>query len=218
MTTREEQIVACRRCIRLVTWREQVAREKRAAYREESYWGRPVPDFGDHDARRLVVGLAPAAHGANRTGRMFTGDRSGDWLFRALWQVGLASQPTSMHPGDGLWLRGVLITAAVHCAPPQNRPTAEEFAACFPYLKELLLERDWEAILCLGRDAWKAVHRGYGNRPLPRFLHGAIHRQGRCRIIASYHPSQQNTLTGRLTESMLLTVCRSLAGEENEME
>lgn len=218
MEDRQERIVSCRRCPRLVAWREQVAREKRAAYREETYWGRAVPDFGDPQARRLIVGLAPAAHGANRTGRMFTGDRSGDWLYRALWQAGLASQPHSVGQADGLLLRGVLITAAVHCAPPQNRPTQEEFAACYPYLEELLQGRDWEAILCLGGEAWKTVHRGYGTKPLPRFLHGAVHRQGQCRIIGSYHPSQQNTFTGRLTEAMLLSVCRILAGEANKSE
>jgi uracil-DNA glycosylase family 4 len=180
-----------------------VARERRAQFRDEDYWGRPVPNFGDPFATRLIVGLAPAAHGANRTGRMFTGDRSGDWLYRALFRAGLANQALSDHAGDGLELRGVLITAAVHCAPPANKPERSEFANCRPFLSEIIASRPWSAVLCLGAIAWSAVLDEHSVRPRPRFAHGASHRAGERVLLASYHPSQQNTFTGKLTEAML---------------
>lgn len=195
------QIVSCRECPRLVAWREEVARVKRASFASEEYWGKPVPCFGDPDATRLIVGLAPAAHGANRTGRMFTGDRSGDWLYRALHKAGVANQPTSVSADDGLQLRGVLITAVAHCAPPDNKPTKEEAAACRPFLEAVVLRRRWASILCLGSVAWDATFRVLGSRP-PRFAHCASASAGGIQIVASYHPSQQNTFTGKLTEPM----------------
>lgn len=162
-----------------------------------------MPNFGDPHAGRLIVGLAPAAHGANRTGRMFTGDRSGDWLYAALHRAGVANQPTSEYADDGLRLTGVLVTAAVHCAPPHNKPMPAEYDACRPYLAELLAARPWRSILCLGGIAWTATHRALGERA-PKFGHGAISRAERTPlIVGSYHPSQQNTFTGRLTETML---------------
>jgi uracil-DNA glycosylase family 4 len=197
------EIVVCRLCPRLVEWREQVARDKRRSFVDDAYWGRPVPYFGDPEASHLIVGLAPAAHGANRTGRMFTGDRSGDWLFRALHRAGVATQPTSDHALDGLTLDGVLIAATVHCAPPANKPTPEEVSHCSGYLKRLLGARRWESILCLGGIAWNHTHRLMGVRP-PAFGHGVEnHLESGLRIVASYHPSQQNTFTGKLTEPML---------------
>jgi uracil-DNA glycosylase family 4 len=200
-------IVTCRACPRLVTWREQVANEKRAAYRDQTYWGRPVPGFGDHGARLLVLGLAPAAHGANRTGRIFTGDRSGDWLYRGLHRAGLANQPTSQHVEDGLELAGVWVAAAVRCAPPGNKPTPDERDACRPFLtRELALLDELRAVLCLGAFGWAAAVRELGVRPAPRFGHGAVAQvawQGRTlTLVGSFHPSQQNTFTGRLTEAM----------------
>jgi len=199
-----DQVIACRRCPRLVAWREQVAREKRAAYREEEYWGRPVPGFGDPKARLVVVGLAPAAHGGNRTGRIFTGDRSGDWLYRALHPAGFANQPTSEHRDDGLRLTGAYVTAVVHCAPPANRPTTEERDNCMPYLaRELEVLREWRVIVALGSFAHGSVASLLGLRPRPPFGHGseAEVAPGR-RLLGSYHPSQQNTFTGKLTEEM----------------
>lgn len=203
-------IAACRRCPRLVAWREEVARTRRAAFAGEEYWGRPVPGFGDHEAGLLVVGLAPAAHGANRTGRMFTGDRSGDWLFRALYRAGFASTPNSDHRGDGLTLSGVWVTAAVRCAPPGNRPTPGERDACGPWLEqELDLLREVRVVLALGGFAFDQVLRILRRRgvevptPRPRFSHGAEVATSGPTVIGSYHPSQQNTFTGRLTESML---------------
>jgi uracil-DNA glycosylase len=202
-------IIACRDCPRLVRWREQVAREKRAAYRDEEYWGRPVPGFGDPRARVLLCGLAPAAHGGNRTGRVFTGDRSGDWLFAGLYRAGFANQPTSRHRDDGLCLTDCYITACVRCAPPDNRPTPAERDRCLGYLVEELrqLERA-RVIVCLGGFAWDGALRALralGHRPprKPRFGHGAEAAVGPYTVLGCYHPSQQNTFTGRLTEAML---------------
>ncbi len=197
------EIVACARCPRLVAWREEIGREKRRQFADWTYWARPVPVFGDPEARRLIVGLAPAAHGANRTGRMFTGDRSGDWLYRALHRAGAANQPEATHAEDGLELRGVLIAAAAHCAPPANKPTLEEIRHCSEYLIRLLDSREWRAILCLGNLAWNHVFGLLGEKR-PPFAHGATHetRSG-VRLVASSHPSQQTTFTGKLTEPML---------------
>lgn len=204
------ELVSCRRCPRLVAWREQVARDKRAAYADEEYWGRPVPGFGDPDARIAVVGLAPAAHGANRTGRMFTGDRSGEWLYRALHRAGLASRPASVGRDDGLVLTGAWVTAPVRCAPPDNRPTPAERDSCVPWLeRELALLPGVEVIVCLGSFAWGVVHRLLAaeglmvQRPRPAFGHGAVSETSGPVILGSYHVSQQNTFTGRLTEEML---------------
>ncbi len=206
----EREVVACRRCPRLVAWREEVARVKRAAYASERYWGRPLPGFGDPKARVIVLGLAPAAHGGNRTGRIFTGDRSGDWLFAALWRAGFANQPTSVSRDDGLKLRGCYVTAAVRCAPPANRPLPAERDNCLPYLeRELELLRAARVIVCLGAFAWDAALRPIAAlgepppRPRPRFAHGVSVEIGRWALLGCYHPSQQNTFTGRLTEPML---------------
>jgi uracil-DNA glycosylase family 4 len=213
----EAEVVSCRRCPRLVAWREQVAREKRAAYRAEEYWGRPVPGFGDPDARVLVLGLAPAAHGANRTGRMFTGDRSGEWLYRALHRAGFASRPESVSRDDGLRMHGAWITAPVKCAPPANKPTAAEREACEPYLlEELDALRSLTVYVALGQLAYGVLARVLGLRPRPPFAHGLEvgFADGRT-LLASYHVSQQNTFTGRLTEPMLDAVfarARALAG------
>ena len=215
-----EEIAACRACPRLVAWREQVAREKRAAFVVEEYWGRPVPGFGDPGARVYVLGLAPAAHGGNRTGRVFTGDRSGDWLFASLWRTGFASQPESRAPGDGLELRGAWVAAAVRCAPPGNRPTPAERDRCLPFAdRELALLPDVEAIVALGGFAWDAALRLLAAagaevpRPRPRFGHGAEVRIGGRTLLGCFHPSQQNTFTGRLTEPMLDAVLhRARAG------
>jgi len=196
------EIVVCRRCPRLVAWREEIAATKKRAHLDEDYWGRPVPIFGDSDAPRLIVGLAPAAHGANRTGQMFTGDRSGEWLYRALYKAGVASQPHTLSRDDGMTLRGALIAASAHCAPPDNKPTPGEIANCSTYLQRLLDSRDWISILCLGSIAWIHVHRLLGARP-PKFGHGVTSQTREIRIVASYHPSQQNTFTGKLTEPML---------------
>jgi uracil-DNA glycosylase family 4 len=201
----QETIAACRRCPRLVSWREQVAREKRASFADEQYWGRPVQSFGDPAAEIVVLGLAPAAHGGNRTGRIFTGDRSGDWLFAALWRAGLANQPQSVSRDDGLTLRDCWVTAAVRCAPPANRPTTIERDTCLPYFsRELALLGRARVIVCLGGFAWDSALRVLGPvRPKPRFGHGAEVAAGGYTLLGSYHVSQQNTFTGRLTEPML---------------
>jgi uracil-DNA glycosylase family 4 len=205
-------VAACRACPRLVAWREEVARTRRAAYADQHYWGRPVPGFGPGDARIAVVGLAPAAHGGNRTGRMFTGDRSGDWLYAALYRAGLASQPTATSVDDGLTLDGVRITAPVHCAPPANKPTIQERDTCRPWLeRELeLLAPTLRAIVVLGAFGWSvlwSVLAAMGSRPdrRPVFGHGAeVRVPGRgWTVLGSYHVSQQNTFTGKLTEPML---------------
>jgi uracil-DNA glycosylase family 4 len=200
----EARITRCRRCPRLVEWRERVAREKRAAFARERYWGRPLPGFGDPEARVFVLGLAPAAHGGNRTGRIFTGDRSGDWLFASLYRTGFANQPTSRHRGDGLRLDGAWVAAAVRCAPPANRPLPAERANCLPYAaRELDLIRP-EVIVCLGAYAWDAACRLLSVRPKPRFTHRAEHAvEGGPVLLGTYHPSQQNTFTGKLTEDMI---------------
>ncbi len=229
-------VVDCRRCPRLVAWREQVARERKAAFADQTYWGRPLPGFGDPRARLLVLGLAPAAHGANRTGRMFTGDRSGDFLYAAMWRAGLADQPNSTARDDGLRLRDAWVTAAVRCAPPANRPAPDERDACLPWsVRELGLLRRVSVILCLGAFAWDAALRlssavaevridglpamRSGSaalpRPRPRFGHGAEYQGARYTLLGCYHPSQQNTFTGRLTEPMIdavLSRARDLAG------
>ena len=198
-------MVGCRRCPRLVEWRERVAHEKRAAFAGEEYWGRPIPGFGDPLARVYVLGLAPAAHGGNRTGRIFTGDRSGDWLFAAMHRAGLASQATSVHRDDGLRLDGAFVGAAVRCAPPGNRPLPSERENCLPYTaEELRLMPSVRVIVCLGGFAWTAAARLLGLRPRPRFGHGAEHAAAGGRILLGcYHPSQQNTFTGKLTTAML---------------
>jgi uracil-DNA glycosylase family 4 len=205
------RIVACRRCPRLVRHRESVAADPPRRYRGQPYWAAPLPGFGDPAARLLLVGLAPAAHGGNRTGRIFTGDRSGDWLFRALWEAGFASQPTSERRDDGLQLRDAYITATARCAPPANRPTPAEVARCEPYLlEELRLLDRVRVVVGLGRIGWQAylrARRALGAprpAPAPVFGHGAVTRfdDGRA-LIASYHPSQQNTFTGKLTRQML---------------
>ena len=200
--TLNSEIVSCRLCPRLVEWREEVAAARRRSFADEEYWGRPVPYFGDHRADRLILGLAPAAHGANRTGRMFTGDRSGDFLFAALYRAGVANQPTSVSRVDGLTLTGVLIAATAHCAPPANKPLPSEIQNCSRYLSALLASRQWNAILCLGGVAWNHVHRLLGARP-PKFGHAIVNKlEHGPSIVASYHPSQQNTFTGKLTEPM----------------
>lgn len=207
----EATVVACRHCPRLVEWREQVARDKRRAYADEEYWGRPVPGFGDPQAALLIVGLAPGAHGANRTGRMFTGDRSGEVLYASLHRCGLADRPGSVSRDDGLRLSGAWITAPVRCAPPANRPTTQERDACAPFLARELELVPWRAVLALGAFGWDAVIRHVGHDgPRPRFGHGAraVLADGR-QLFGSYHVSQQNTFTGRLTPEMLDEVVHS---------
>jgi uracil-DNA glycosylase family 4 len=218
----EREIIDCRRCPRLVAWREDVARTKRAAFRDEEYWGRPIPGYGDPDARVMVLGLAPAAHGGNRTGRIFTGDRSGDWLFAALYRVGMANQPVSRSRDDGLRLTDCWVCAAVRCAPPANKPTPAERDNCLPYAaRELDLLPHVRVIVCLGAFAWDAALRlmrlrgDTPPRPRPRFGHGAEAQVGDLTLVGCYHPSQQNTFTGKLTEPMIDSVlarARELAG------
>jgi uracil-DNA glycosylase len=217
LETLEAEIVECRRCPRLVAWREEVARVKRAAFADQEYWGRPIPGFGDPAARIVVVGLAPAAHGGNRTGRIFTGDRSGDWLFAAMWRAGLASQALSVARDDGLTLRDAWVCAAVRCAPPVNRPTPAERDNCLPWLvDELALLEHARVLVCLGAFAWDAAQRVLdAPRPRVRFSHGSETVVGPYTLLGSYHVSQQSTFTGRLTEPMLDAVferARDLAG------
>jgi uracil-DNA glycosylase family 4 len=201
----EREVVVCRACPRLVEWRERVAREKRAAYRDEAYWGRPIPGFGDPEAKIVVLGLAPAAHGANRTGRVFTGDRSGDWLYRAMFRAGLANQPDSLAADDGLELTGAWVTAAVKCAPPANKPSTSERDACAPFLqREFAALAATRVVVCLGGFGYQAAALHFGVRPRPRFGHGVeVPIVGGPTLLCSYHPSQQNTFTKRLTEPML---------------
>jgi uracil-DNA glycosylase family 4 len=216
----QREVVACRRCPRLVAWRELAAQNPPRRFRGETYWARPLPAFGDPRARILVVGLAPAAHGGNRTGRMFTGDESGNFLFRALFEAGLANQPESRRPGDGLELVGALVSAACRCAPPDNRPTPEEQDNCREYLQRELALLPLEAVLvALGGLAFAACLKALARagaelpRPLPRFAHGAVYPIGRHKLLASYHPSQQNTFTGKLTRPMLRQVLRRAVKE-----
>ncbi|MFC5852675.1 uracil-DNA glycosylase [Streptomyces chlorus] len=221
----DRRVAGCRACPRLVDWREEVARTKRAAFADWTYWGRPVPGFGPPDARLLIVGLAPAAHGGNRTGRMFTGDRSGDVLYEALYDVGLASQPTSTHTGDGLELYGVRVTSPVHCAPPANKPTPAERNTCRPWLlQELrLLRPTVRAALVLGAFGWQAALPAFAEagwtvpRPRPAFAHGtrvtlpAPDGDDDLHLFGCYHVSQRNTFTGKLTPAMLREVLRTAA-------
>ena len=207
------EIVECRRCPRLVAWRELVAREKVARFRDETYWGRPLPGFGDPEARILIVGLAPAAHGGNRTGRVFTGDASGDFLWAAMHEVGLADRPTSRRADDGLTLLGAYVAAAVRCAPPANKPTPDERDTCAPFLARELAALDRvRVIVPLGAFGWEAAFRaiatvtGTDARPRPRFGHGAEARVGGYIVVGSYHPSQQNTFTKRLTQPMFRAI------------
>jgi uracil-DNA glycosylase family 4 len=201
----EQQVVNCRLCPRLVEWRERVGVEKRAAYRNEAYWARPIPGFGDPAARIVVLGLAPAAHGANRTGRVFTGDRSGDWLFRAMHRAGLANQPDSVSVDDGLRLTDAWVTAAVKCAPPANKPTTAERDACAPHLvEEFELLTDARVVVCLGAFGYQAATSHFRVRPRPKFGHGVeVPVADGPTLVCSFHPSQQNTFTKLLTEPML---------------
>ncbi len=208
MSVIDRKITQCRRCPRLVKHRERIAREKRRAFQDQVYWGKPLPDFGDTSARLLVVGLAPAAHGANRTGRMFTGDRSGEWLYRALHRAGFANQPESIHRNDGLLLQDAVISAMVRCAPPDNKPTVEETENCRDYFVSSFDRYPVRVILALGGLAWRATcvelrERGWLTGKIPQFGHGAEVALAEDRwLVGSYHPSQQNTFTGRLTELM----------------
>lgn len=216
----EAELIQCRRCPRLVAWREEIAQTKRKAYRDETYWGRPVPGFGDPQARILIVGLAPGAHGSNRTGRMFTGDASGDFLFPALHRAGFANQPTAQHIGDGLTLQDVFITAICRCAPPKNRPYVREIKNCLPWMKSEMdrLPR-LQGFVALGQIAFDGIRRLYKGMgtdlPKLEFGHNQLYRlgDGLPWLLSSYHPSQQNTLTGRLDEAMfdaIWTRARSL--------
>jgi uracil-DNA glycosylase family 4 len=199
-----EEIITCRKCPRLVAWREEVARTKRKAYIDWEYWGKPVPGFGDPDARVMVVGLAPGAHGSNRTGRNFTGDGSGNFFYPALYRAGFASQPNSTHRGDGLQLEDMYVTASARCAPPQNKPTSEELDNCQPYLERELYLLQPKVIVALGRVAFERILRIYSeSKADKKFAHGAVFRLGGGTwLLCSYHPSQQNTLTGKLTVEM----------------
>ena len=203
----DAEVAACRACPRLVAWREQAAAEKRAAFREEEYWGKAVPSFGPAEAQVLLVGLAPAAHGANRTGRMFTGDRSGDFLYRALHEAGLANQAVSVSAADGLALVNTRVTSVVRCAPPQNKPTTAERDQCLPFLRrELAGMEQLRVIVCLGQFAWENTARVLAVRPRPRFGHGVEVQAGAYWLLGSYHPSQRNTSTGVVDLAMLRAV------------
>jgi uracil-DNA glycosylase family 4 len=209
LTTLEDEITACRLCPRLVAWREQTAAEKRRAYRDQEYWGKPVPGFGDPKARILVVGLAPGAHGSNRTGRMFTGDASGEFLYRALYECGFASKPSSEHRADDLTLKDLFITAVCRCVPPDNKPTPQEIRTCMPYLEREAALLAIEGIVALGKIAFDQILRMPGvsvsaDEPAPVFAHGAFSPRTPTHpwILSSYHPSRQNTQTGRLTAEM----------------
>ena len=215
----DAEVVVCRRCPRLVAWREEVARDKVARFADQTYWGRPVPGFGDPGARVLVVGLAPAAHGGNRTGRIFTGDRSGDFLYASMYRCGLANQPTSVARDDGLELRGAYVAAVNRCAPPGNKPTPQERDRCLPYLEREIAALDGLAsIVALGAFGWDGVLRALAAlghvapRPRPRFGHGAEATVGPYRLLGCFHPSQQNTFTGKLTPGMLDDVLRAAVG------
>lgn len=198
------EIEACTACPRLVRWRNTVAKERRAAYRDETYWGKPIAGFGDAAARIIVLGLAPGAHGANRTGRVFTGDRSGDWLYRAMHTAGLANQSTSQQRDDGLTLRDAWVTVAVRCAPPDNKPLPLERKRCAGFLdRELAMLVNKQVVVCLGGFAYVAACEYFAVSPRPKFSHGLVVPAGDVTLVCSYHPSQQNTFTGRLTESML---------------
>ncbi|MFQ5849813.1 MAG: uracil-DNA glycosylase [Candidatus Binatia bacterium] len=213
-------VIDCGKCPRLVRWREQVAQKPPPRYRGMTYWARPLPGFGDPKARLLIVGLAPAAHGGNRSGRIFTGDRSGDWLFDTLYAFGLANQPTSVHLKDGLRLQDCYITAAVRCAPPANKPNKEEYETCRPFLvRELELSRNLRVVVSLGKIAFDSFLKAYGDnggfvpKPRPQFRHGAsCSLQGELTLLASYHPSQQNTFTGKLTRRMFHAVFKVAKG------
>ncbi len=208
-----DEIVDCGRCERLVEWREMAAAEKRASYRDEEYWGRGVPGFGDPMAKVLVLGLAPAAHGANRTGRIFTGDRSGDWLYRAMYRAGFANQPTSTHRGDGLRLVGAWVTSAVKCAPPDNKPSTDERDTCVPFLRrEIAALSRLRVVVCLGAFAYEAACREFSVKPRPKFSHGVeAESPSGVSLVCSFHPSQQNTFTGRLTEPMFDSIFERVA-------
>jgi uracil-DNA glycosylase family 4 len=197
------KIVKCERCERLRNYCQQVAVDKRTSFSQETYWGKPVPHFGDLNAQLLVVGLAPAAHGGNRTGRMFTGDRSGEWLYRALFEHGFANQYSYETANDGLVLKNALITAVAHCAPPDNKPSREEIMNCQDYLEEILQTVPWKTILCLGQLAWNEVHKVLKVKPEQKFTHGArTSLENYSQVLASFHPSQQNTFTKKLTKPM----------------
>lgn len=209
LTDLEQEILACRKCARLVAWREQVAQQKRRAYLDQPYWGKPVPAFGNEKARLMIIGLAPGAHGSNRTGRMFTGDASGDFLFPALYRAGFASQPTGSHVGDGLTLNDCLISAICRCAPPDNKPTLQEQCTCLPWLgAEINLLEGLQGFVALGKIAFDGILRLYRQQghiiPALKFTHGAFYQlaDGLPWLLASFHPSRQNTQTGRLTATM----------------
>lgn len=210
LQTLNEEIVACRACPRLVAWREEVAQVKRKAYRDHDYWGKPVPGFGDPHARVLVVGLAPGAHGSNRTGRQFTGDASGDFLFPALHRAGFASQPQAESRSDGLTLKDMYITASGRCAPPDNKPTPEELNTCQPFLERELALLQPRVIVCLGRIAFERILKIYSVRASAwKFAHGAVFQLAHgTQVLCSYHPSQQNTSTGKLTAAMFDAIWR----------
>ena len=205
-----KEIIDCHKCARLVKWREKVALEKRAAYVTEIYWGKPIVGFGDKQAQVLVLGLAPGAHGANRTGRVFTGDRSGDWLYRAMHKAGLASQPESISRDDGLTLHNAWVTSAVRCAPPANKPTPGERKKCSSFLaRELSYLDNVKVIICLGSFSFQAICDELKIRPRPKFGHGVVVSHTKYKIVCSYHPSQQNTFTGKLTEKMFDSIFKT---------